>query len=134
MGYALHREVRAFLSDPRSFVEGTGATAIERLIALQVALEADDKTRDCRRYDRQRQRWVPTVTVELLTMWTGRGERTVSEMLRRLGERGLELRKVMAKDRNGDPVYACKGHATEFYIPPMPIVLPTGCHPPKGQP
>lgn len=117
MGYTLRREVRAYLSDPRSFVDGKDATSLERLIAVEIASEADDKTRNCQRYDKHLRRWVPTVTVELLTEWTGHGEATVSEMLRRLSKRGLELRKEVSKDRNGNPVYARKGRATEFYVP-----------------
>jgi hypothetical protein len=113
----LRREVRAYLADPRSFVGNKSATSLERLIALEIATEADDKTRDCRRYDKQLRRWVPTVTVEMLASWTGSGEAVVSEMLRRLGKRGLEVRKEAGKDRNGSPVYARKGHATEFYVP-----------------
>lgn len=117
MGYALRREVRAYLSDPRSFVDGRSATSLERLIAVEIASEADDISRNCQRYDKQLRRQVPTVTVELLTEWTGKGEAVISEMLRRLGKRGLELRKEAGKDRNGNPVYARKGHATEFYVP-----------------
>jgi hypothetical protein len=119
VGYALRREVRAYLSNPQSFVDGKSATSLERLIALEVASEADDITRNCRRYDKRLRRWVPTVTVQLLTEWTDHGEATVSEMLRRLSKRGLEMRKEAGKDCNGKPVYARKGHATEFYIPPL---------------
>lgn len=119
MGYTLRREVRAYLMDPRSLVEGKSATSLERFIAMEIASEADDITRNCRRYDKRLRRWVPTVTVQLLTEWTGHGEATVSEMLRRLGKRGMEMRKEAGKDCNGKPVYARKGHATEFYIPPL---------------
>lgn len=122
MGYALRREVRAYLSNPCSFVDGKSATSLERLIALEIATEADDKTRDCRRYDRGLHRWVPTVTVEMLAAWTDSTENSVSERLRCLSGRGLDLRKVLRKDKNGGPVYAYKGRATEFYVPPLPTV------------
>lgn len=125
MGYALHREVRAYLSG----LSGNGASSLERLIATQIAVEADDTTRDCRRYDKRARRWMPTVTVELLAAWTGYNERTISEMLRRLSGRGLELRKVLRKDKDGVPMYAYKGHATEFHVPPLPTVVD-----PKPQP
>jgi hypothetical protein len=119
VGFTLRREVRAYLADPRSFVDGKSATSLERFIAMEIASEADDITRNCRRYEKRLRRWVPTVTVQLLTEWTDHGEATVSEMLRRLSKRGLEMRKEAGKDCNGRPVYARKGHATEFYIPPL---------------
>jgi hypothetical protein len=117
LGYTLHREVRAYLLGLDPNADESGVTALERLIASHIALDADDETRNCRRYDQSIDAWVPTVTVELLTEWTGSAEGSVSETLRRLGKRGLELRKKAGEDRNGKPVYAHKGHATEFYVP-----------------
>jgi len=122
VGYALHREVRDFLV-------GTEASSLERIIAIEIAIEADDKTRNCRRWDKQTRRWIPTVTVGHLIGWTGGNERTVSEMLRRLARRGLDLRKPLGKDKDGKTMYARKGHATEFCVPPLPTITE-----PKPQP
>lgn len=122
MGYALRREVRAYLSDPRSFVDGKDATSLERLIAMEIASEADDKTRECRRFNKQLGRWVPTVTVDLLMEWTGSTENSVSERLRCLSARGLDFRRELGKDKNGRPVYAHKGRATEFWVPHLSVV------------
>lgn len=122
MGHGLRREVRAYLSDPRSFVDGKGVQDLERLIALEIASEADEDTRNCRRYDKRLRRVVPTVTVELLMEWTGKSESVISERLRRLSAHGLEMRRVLKKDKNDDPVYAYKGRATEFYVPPLAVV------------
>lgn len=115
MGYSLHREVRAHLADSK-------ASSLERMIALQIAIEADDQTRACQRFDKRSRRQVPTVTVNLLMRWAGVGEETVSEMLRRLSGRGLEMRRVLRKDKNGRPMYAYKGHATEFVVPPLATI------------
>lgn len=122
MGHSLRREVRAYLTDPRSFVDGKGVQSLERVIALEIASEADEETRTCRRYDKRLRRWVPTVTVDLLMDWTGKSESVISERLRRLSAHGLELRRVLRKDCNGDPMYAHKGRATEFYVPPLPTI------------
>jgi hypothetical protein len=122
MGYALRREVRAYLSDSRSFVDDKSATSLERLIALEIASEADDITRNCQRYDKHLGRWLPTVTVELLAMWTDSTENSVSERLRCLRVRGLEFRRVLRLDKNGGPVYAYKGRATEFCVPRLAVV------------
>jgi hypothetical protein len=118
----LRREVRAYLADPRSFVEGKSATSLERLIAMEIASEADDATRSCRRYDKRLRRWVPTVTVEMLAAWTDSTENSISERLRCLSGRGLDFRRELGKDKNGKTVYAYKGRATEFYVPELPVI------------
>lgn len=122
MGYALHREVHAYLDDPRSFLDGKPVTHPELVIAIEVAIAAVDETRNCRRFDRRLGRWVPTMTVEFLTQRARCTEQVVSVRLRQLSRRGLELRKVLRKDANGAPMYAYKGHATEFWVPPLPTV------------
>lgn len=122
MGFTLHREVRAFLTSPRSRVDGKGVSKLERLIALQIASEADETTRNCRRYDKRLGRSVPTVTVELLAEWLEASEQAISVGLRQLSQRGLEFRRVLRKDANGAPMYAYKGRATEFWVPPLPTV------------
>lgn len=126
VGHRLRREVRAYLTDPRSFVDGKPVQSLERVIALEIASEADEETRSCRRYDSRLRRWIPTVTVELLMEWTGKSEAVISERLRRLNAHGLELRRVLKKDKNDDPVYAHKGRATEFYVPPLAVVRIAG--------
>ena len=122
MGYTLHREVRAYLADPRSFVDEKPVSDLERVLAMQIAIEAIDKTRNCRRYDKHLGRWVPTVTVDLLVEWTGKSEQMISVRLRSLARRGLEFRRVLRKDVNGTPMYAYRGHATEFCVPPLPTI------------
>jgi hypothetical protein len=121
MGYALRREVRAYLADPRSFVDARSATSLERFIAMEIASEADDITRKCQRYDKRLRRWVPTVTVELLAEWADTTENSVSERLRCLAGRGMDFRRELGKDKNGSPVYAYKGRATEFWVPHLSV-------------
>lgn len=126
MGHRLRREVRAYLADPRSFVDGKAVQSLERVIALEIASEADEVTRTCRRYDKQLRRWIPTVTFRLLTEWTGKSESVISERLRRLAAHGLELRRVLREpdpdEAGSKPLFAYRGRATEFYVPPLPRV------------
>ncbi|WP_141576170.1 hypothetical protein [Actinomadura sp. WMMA1423] len=44
----------------------------------------------------------------------------LKKILQRLAERGLDVRVVWKRDKNGDPVYAAKGHAMDFRLPELP--------------
>ena len=65
---------------------------------------------DCDLYDR-------------LCRITGLNRAGLRELLKRMARRGFEVRVVFRYDRNGEPVYACKGHAMEFLLPDLPAVV-----------
>jgi hypothetical protein len=44
----------------------------------------------------------------------------LKDVLARLAARGLDVRVVYKHDRNGRPIYACKGHAMDFRFPDLP--------------
>lgn len=49
----------------------------------------------------------------------GMSERAVSRVLTDLARAGYEMRVAIGTDRSGRPVYAAKGHALRFGVPPL---------------
>ncbi len=90
-------------------------TAAERLLLLCIANAAQESDRVLNG------RPIPARTCfpgrEKLKHWTGLNDRGLSDALLRLSKRGLEVRVPVAVDKSGRPVFAARGHATEFQLP-----------------
>ncbi len=107
MGYELRRWLAEHLPP--------GLSSGERLVALEVADQANERTR--RAYGR--------VTLDTVIRRTGfANEKQLGKVLGKLGANGVELR-VPVRDKQGQVVadvrgrtlFACNGHALEFYVP-----------------
>ncbi len=98
MGYELRREVRDAL--PRGLL-----TAAERLLILEIADNANDESRKA--YPGKAK----------LARLTDLSERSIQEALRRLGEKWIEVRVEIGKDKRGNPVYAYRGHSVDYVFP-----------------
>lgn len=90
----------------------------ERLVALVIADDANDKTR---------RSWLPIEGRWRRGRWqdgicerTGLAPRSVRAALQRLGQRGYELRVPISIGKDGRPVYAARGQSTDFLFPPLP--------------
>lgn len=107
MGY----ELRRWLADRLPSALSSG----ERLVALEIADQANDQTRKA---------YGPGL-LDLIIRRCGFADAgQIGKVLAKLGARGLELRVPMRgrdgqvlTDRNGRPMYACKGHETTYRIP-----------------
>jgi hypothetical protein len=55
-----------------------------------------------------------------LTERTGMSRRGIARALEDLAGQGYEMRQQMGMDKHGRPVYATKGHALRFVVPPLP--------------
>lgn len=80
-------------------------TPPERLLLVALAETARDGTRMC---------WPGMAT---LTRRTGLSDRHVRRVLTELGQRGYEVRVQSGVDKNGQPVFASKGHRTVYQVP-----------------
>lgn len=90
-----------------------------RLVAWVVADEANDRTRRTigyrlQGYERRNGQWRDGICEQ-----TGLCPRTVQQALRDLAAAGYELRVAIGKDSAGRPVYARRGHATDFTVPEL---------------
>jgi hypothetical protein len=97
VGYKLYREVRDFA--PADW------TAAERVVAWVIADDAHDKSR------------ISFMKLALLCHRTGLSPRGIRDALQRLRERGYEFRRSFGYDKNGNPVYAARGHEVEYEVP-----------------
>lgn len=79
----------------------------DRVIDERTRLMRRFKGDDCELYDR-------------LCQIAGVGTEGLKKVLQRLAGRGLDVRVVWKYDRNGEPVYAAKGHAMDFRLPKLP--------------
>lgn len=95
-------------------------TALERLVLVVIAEAAQD---DHRPGIPAREAW-PSMTA--LTRRTGTSPRGVRAAMRRLAERGLDVRVRQGTDRHGEPVYAYSGHATRYRVPDLTRVREGG--------
>lgn len=110
MGYRLYREIMN--GAPPEWGRP------ERLVALVIADDADEKTR---------RSWMPIEGCWRRGRWqdgicerTGLAPRSVRAALQRLDKRGYELRVPIGIGKDGRPVYAAKGQSTDFLVPPLP--------------
>lgn len=79
----------------------------ERLLLVVLAENANDVTREG---------WPG---MDLIARRTGIQPNSVRKMLHRLSKRGIEVRVPIGKDKNGEPVYAVRGHRTKYHLPAM---------------
>jgi hypothetical protein len=117
VGFRLYREVLDFAP--------AGITSGELVVALVLADDANDKTRAS---------WMP---LELLCHRARQQPSTVRSNLAKLGGRGLEFRVPHGSGKDGRPVFAVRGHRTDYHVPdfiigatslaPIPVD-----NPPKG--
>ncbi|MGW4639588.1 hypothetical protein ACWEN6_13720 [Sphaerisporangium sp. NPDC004334] len=125
MSARLVGEVAAWLGTPAA----KGLTSAERNVLLLIAERAKDDTRRMLSFRGDRRDDGSKITLtELLQERSGLGERGLSDTVQRLARRGLEVRVSIGVDSLGRTVYARKGHATDYVLPPLPasIVLPSG--------
>lgn len=110
MGYELRRQLADWL--PTGLA---GISSGERLVALEIADQANDRTRRAYGHD----------VMDIVVRRTGiANAKQVGKILGKLAANGLELRvPVTSKDgtivrnRQGQVVYACNGHMLEFLVP-----------------
>jgi len=102
VGHILRRQLREVL--------GPEIRGLPRLVALEIADCAFDDTRQ-----------VPDrVSLADLARWTGAGnEGSVRDALTKLAAAGWEFRVPISKGGNGRMVYAGRGHALTFAVPPF---------------
>lgn len=97
VGHDLYRMLRAGM--PPEWSPG------ERLVALIIADACNDRT------------YEGYIPLEQLCAETGYTPSALSDVLRRLGRRGYEMRIPRRTGTDGRPVYATKGHATGYRVP-----------------
>jgi hypothetical protein len=118
MGYKLRREIADRL--PLALSSG------ERLVVLEIADQANDRTRQAFGRD----------LLDIVARRTGfASTKQVGKVLGKLAEKGIELRVQIVKngrplfDKQGRPVFAYEGHQTTYRIPVFdPVVSPAGDH------
>ncbi len=119
MGYQLYRMIRA--GAPASW------TPLMRLVAESIADDARDPVDSEPAdgwpwsalpiegyWDTRRDKWR-----EGLTELCGMTARAISDALTSLARDGYEMREAISTDKRGRPVYAAKGHAVRFQVPPL---------------
>lgn len=98
MGYELRRQLREAL--------GPEITGLQRAVALEIADDANDDTRES---------WV---TLEDLARWTGAKDASVvRNALKRLAAGGWEFRVPIGKGKDGRVLYAVPGMRMTFRVP-----------------
>lgn len=97
VGYKLRREIEDL------FPERT--TPGERLVALQIADDANERTR------------ISLIDPVLLCARCGLAETGLKDALARLLKRGLEFRVSHGEGKDGRPVYAARNHPPEYRVP-----------------
>jgi hypothetical protein len=90
-------------------------TAAERLLLVCIARAAQDEDRMLSGRPVAARTCFPGR--DKLKHWTGLNDRGLSEAMLRLSKRGLEVRVPAAVDKLGRPMFAVRGHATEYRLP-----------------
>lgn len=80
-------------------------TPAERLLLVAIAEKADEQSR------------MSWPGMDTLTRRTGLCDRRVRQVLADLAARGYEVRVQRGVDKHGKPVFATKGHRTEYRVP-----------------
>ncbi|MBT3087011.1 hypothetical protein [Streptomyces sp. CYG21] len=100
MGYELRRQLREAL--------GPAVTGLQRAVALEIADDANDTTRES------------YVELPDLARWTGAGSvDVVRNALKRLSAAGWEFRVPIGKGKDGRVMYAVPGRRMTFLVPPF---------------
>lgn len=112
MGYELRRQLREAL--------GPEITGLQRAVALEIADDANDHTRES---------WVK---LDDLARWTGaKDANVIRNALKRLAAAGWEFRTPIGKGKDGRALYAVPGKRMTFRVPPFEGGAPAT---PKGEP
>lgn len=96
-------------------------TPAERLLLTAVAEEARVHSREA------------DIDAETLQRRVGVDESGVRKVLRRLADRGLDVRVAVGKDKRGSPVYAHRGRVARYRLPVFPAPEGCVCRPCRGQ-
>jgi hypothetical protein len=99
VGYKLTREIRDFA--PPDLTSG------ELVVALMIADDAND---------RSRRSWIP---LPLLCARARLKPSSVRAALSKLAARGYEFRVIHGYGKDGRPMFAVRGHTTDFVVPDM---------------
>lgn len=114
MGYQLRRDLREAL--------GPSITGLQRAVALEIADDANEETRES---------WVK---LEDLARWTGAKDATVvRNALKRLAAAGWEFRVPIGKGKDGRVLYAVPGRRMTFVVPPFEGGAGATPSPPEGE-
>ncbi|MFZ3592263.1 hypothetical protein [Streptomyces sp. BH104] len=98
MGYELRRQLREAL--------GPDITGLQRAVALEIADDANDRTRRS------------AVPLEKLVLWTGAKDAgVVRNALKRLAAGGWEFRVPIGMGKDGRTLYAVPGRRMTFMVP-----------------
>lgn len=129
MAESLVGEVASWLATPAA----RDLTAAERLVLLIIAERAHKHSRRfwVHRGDVRDDGTAITPT-ETIAMRVGVTTDGLTKILRRLSDRGLEVRVPRGVRKNGAPIFAVRGRATDYQVPELPasIELPAS---PYGQ-
>jgi hypothetical protein len=111
MGYELRRQLREAL--------GPDITGLQRAVALEIADDANERTRES------------YAALEDLARWTAaKDTNVVRNALKRLAAAGWELRVPIGKGRDGRALYAVPGRRMTFKVPKLEGVATAT---PKGE-
>lgn len=114
MGYQLRRDLREAL--------GPGIKGLQRAVALEIADDANDNTRES------------LVPLEVLARWTSAGSTdVVRNALKRLAEAGWEFRVPIGKGKDGRLLYAVPGIRMTFLVPPFTVEGVATAPPSEGE-
>lgn len=114
MGYQLRRQLRTVL--------GPDITGLQRAVALEIADDANDATRES---------WAK---LEDLALWTAaKDTNVIRNALKRLAAAGWEFRVPMGKGKDGRLLYAVPGRKLTFRVPSVKGVAVATPFAPKGK-
>src|SRR5262249_45808109 len=99
MGFDLYRMLRAGM--PNEWTQG------ERLVALIIADACNDRTR------------LGYISNQQLCAETGYTQVGLRRVFQRLSEHGYEMRVSHGIGSDGRPVFAARGHATDYHVPTL---------------
>src|SRR5262245_19370969 len=109
--------------------------ASDRLVLFIIAERSNKTTR--RMLWHRGDRWYDGTKITLtatLQMRTGLGERGLGDALQRLAKRGVEVRVQIDTDSVGRPVFARRGHAVDYWLPPLPASVELPPAPDRSRP
>jgi hypothetical protein len=111
MGYELRRQLREAL--------GSDITGLQRAVALEIADDANERTR------------LSVASLEDLVRWTGAKDASVvRNALKRLAAAGWEFRIPIGRGKDGRTLFAVPGTRMTFRVPPFPGAAAAS---PKGE-
>ncbi|MEU7855200.1 hypothetical protein [Nonomuraea sp. NPDC049141] len=117
MAESLVGEVASWLATPAA----RDLTAAERLVLMVIAERAHKQTRRFWVHKGDvRDDGTAITPTETIAMRVGVTTDGLTKILRRLSDRGLEVRVPRGVRKNGAPVFAVRGRATDYHVPDLP--------------